>query len=364
MTDALDSARVEEAAAPRTQPWGAPGLLRSVSSSYSPPVGKLSPETFDLPFQYATEHLWIVAVDGSQLGMRALRLAAWLMNPKISLHSAGGQDNILVVHCIPAGAPMTPRTQNEPTALFANAKAELMKCGVWEKRISCKAIELPDGWSPADGIIYFANHVGLNHDTHAVHARLVLGCAGEQKSTGQYARLGSIAKQCLATVKVPVTVVKEGRWVVQECGAGRLQRLGRNGQPGCTMFCCVDGSSTSDMALDVAVSTCREGDTLHVLYVSSTDRPGQAEELRNKYETECGKLVASKGLAACTYIECPEKGASVAETIIEATGDADLVVMGSVELADVKKRHVLGSVCMAIARHPTAHLTIVKNYPQ
>ena len=35
--------------------------------------------------------------------------------------------------------------------------------------------------------------------------------------------------------------------------------------------------------------------------------------------------------------------------------------MGTIELANIKKRHILGSIAMGIAKHCDTHMTIIKN---
>jgi nucleotide-binding universal stress UspA family protein len=331
--------------------------LMTRSSSYSPPDGKLAPECFDVSFKYATDSLWVVAIDGSALGKNALHLAAWLMNPKNKLK--GGQDNVLVVHCT------KPGSTNDLSHLFATCTTELMKCGLWEQRIKCQGIELPHGWGVGDAIVYFANHVGLAQDDKVKNTHLVLGCAGPD-DTGNYSRMGEIAKQCLAKVKVPVTVVKD-KWVYKEGALGRLARLGMNGQPGIKVVVCVDGSVSSDLALDKAASLCREGDTLEALYVTSAEHEmDETARIASKYGAECAKIKESIGLVAGTFKNIehdPHSGTSIADDIVTAAFDADLIVMGSVELVNIKRRHTLGSVCISVAKHPTAHLCVVKHYP-
>ena len=42
--------------------------------------------------------------------------------------------------------------------------------------------------------------------------------------------------------------------------------------------------------------------------------------------------------------------------------ECDVLVMGSVELVNIKKRHVLGSIAMGIAKGSNAHMCVVKNF--
>ena len=37
------------------------------------------------------------------------------------------------------------------------------------------------------------------------------------------------------------------------------------------------------------------------------------------------------------------------------------MVMGSVELSKIEKKHKLGSVCAAVARYTTSHFAVIKN---
>ena len=70
----------------------------------------------------------------------------------------------------------------------------------------CTTIELPsDSWSVGDALVYFANHINNGR------ARLLVGGAGMHNEKATWAKLGSIAEQCLAKVKVPVVLVK-GPW--------------------------------------------------------------------------------------------------------------------------------------------------------
>ena len=338
----------------------APSLIKK-QSTYEPPEGMLSADCFDLPFT-GTGIVWVVAVDGSDTSMRGVRLASFLMNAKAK-DVAKGRDAVLVVHVVKDG-------EEPPMRLFDNCTEELRKCGLNTfKQVHCTSIPLPGPtWGVGDALVYFANHVNNGR------ARLVIGGPGKHKDKGgQWKKLGSIAEQCLAKVKVPVVLVKGSSWGTDPAGDrnafGRPVRTGADPNTGLNIWCCVDGTHTGDHAFDVAVSICREGDSLTGLHVeTSYDEAAHANDritaLDRKYGTTCTQVGDSMKLAKSGYKRVPSgKGGSISEPIIEATYDCDLLVMGTIELANIKKRHLLGSIAMHICSDAHAHMMIVKNFP-
>lgn len=332
-----------------------PSLLKS-RSSFAPPDGKLSADSFDFEFKYESRCLWIVALDGSDLSFRALRLCAFLMNPKNL--QRGQRDNVVVVNVLKPGDP-----DDKNDHLWGDAKNELIKCGVFLHNIACKSIQLPDGWEVGDALVYFANHAGVGH---SCSAHLVLGAQGiDKQAGGKMAHVGSIATQCMAKVKVPITIVKNS-WGTRDGerdGFGRPIRVGRDGNPksGLHIMCCVDGSPTGDAAFDLATSLCREGDSLQAVHVTGflAKRTLLAEQ---KYTLECEKVKETRKLQDCSFLKVPAVKGSVSDALVEASHDADLLVMGTIELANIKKRHILGSIAMGIAKHCDTHMTIIKNF--
>ena len=184
---------------------GPPAALTKRQSTYEPPVGKLSPDCFDLPFGDSAPGgiVWVVAVDGSTTSMRGVRLASFLMNAKAKDVSKG-RDYVLVINVIKPG-------EVKPTALFGDCVEELRKCGLNVfKQVHCQTVERPDEWGVGDALVYFSNHVNMGH------ARLIIGGPGVHEAavpgkSGKWKQLGSIAEQCLTKVKVPVVLVK-GMW--------------------------------------------------------------------------------------------------------------------------------------------------------
>lgn len=304
--------------------------------------------------------MWIVALDGSEISFRALRLVTFLMNPKHVLK--GVHDNVVVITVLKPG-----ETETSKNHILNDARVKLIKCGVGDFNIRTKAITLPDGWEVGDALVYFANHA---HMGRSASSHFVLGAQGIDKAaTGgsKMAHLGSIAEQCLAKVKVPVTIVKNA-WGTKhaDCdGLGRPVRVGHDGNPksGLHIACAVDGTFTSDAAFDLAASLCREGDTLSAVFVMGTGSDRRATMCESNYTIECAKVGESRKLKQCEFVKVVlGKGGSVAKALVEIGKDCDVLVMGSVELTKIEKRHVLGSVAMGIAKHAPCHLCVAKNY--
>ena len=330
-----------------------PALTRS-RSSFAPPSGKLDADVFDFDhFKYPSDKLMIVALDGSDLSFRALRLASFLMCSKQV--SKGARDNVVVVNVLKPG-------QTENRQLMDNAVQELRKCMVLEWNVCCKSVPLPEGWTVGDALVYFANHAGLGH---ANQSHLVIGAQGAD-GCGDMSKMGTIAVQCCAKCKVPVTVVK-GAWGTvsgDRTALGRPMRTGRDGkeETGLSILVCIDGTVTGHKAFDIATAFCREGDRLTALHVTGFLQL-RTEMADARYVIECAKVRDSRKLASCEFVKVPPgKGSSISDAIVAASAECDLLVMGSVELANIKKRHLLGSVAMAITKRSQCHMCVVKNF--
>ena len=85
-----------------------------------------------------------------------------------------------------------------------------------------------------------------------------------------------------------------------------------------------------------------------------------AERIASQYSTTCAKVGDTLQLGRSEYKSLPMINGSVAAAIVEASHDADVLIMGTSELADVKKRHMLGSIALHIAKHTGAPLCVVK----
>ena len=87
--------------------------------------------------------------------------------------------------------------------------------------------------------------------------------------------------------------------------------------------------------------------------------------MRQYYTGECGKVAVMMKLGDASLVEMASKGANVAESIVDFCEDpkvqAEVVVMTSVKLNSVKRKHVLGSVCSAVTKDINGHFYLIKN---
>ena len=285
-----------------------------------------------------------------------------MMNPKHVLK--GDRDNVVVVTVLKDG-----ETEASKEMLFGDAKEELRSCGVMpETNVATKAIPLLPGWGIGDALTYFANHAAFGY---SASAHLIIGAQGIEgkalQAGAKMSSLGSIAQQCLSKVKIPVTIVKAA-WGTRDGDRdafGRPVRAGRDGnkKTGLHLVVCIDGSPIGDKALDLATSLCREGDSMTAVHVATPDNHEATQLCESKYGAECGKIEMSKKLAKCQFVKVlPGRDNSISHALIDASEEADIFIMGSIELVDMKKRHVLGSIAMHIAKNASAHMCIVKAF--
>ena len=70
------------------------------------------------------------------------------------------------------------------------------------------------------------------------------------------------------------------------------------------------------------------------------------------------------GMGAAQGWDCVGWGAGLGghcRSLADHLTQADVLVMGSVELSNPKRIHQMGSVCARIAKETTAHFCIIKN---
>jgi len=324
---------------------------------HSPPECKLPRETWTLPFHSAGQkRLFIIAEDGSQQSMAAIALAAQLMHEY--------DDNCLVLHL--GKEPGLPRRAEQ---LFAKCMPEMVTAGIPFQRCGTKYIQMQEGWSVADTLVYFANHADWCNAGAPV---LVFGSAGPDSMGGAAAsrepsraatprggnsQFGDIAQQCVSFVKVPCYLVKDTGWRVSRT------RVGRDATPGLRLAVCVDPSPVSKKAWDEALSCCRKGmdDELVAFHVDDASANGaESIAIKESYEAECAKLVCL-GINA-RLVTVPSK-LNLQRHILQFIRQErpDVMYMGSVELSNAKKKHHLGSVCLAVCHEASVHCVIVKN---
>jgi len=241
------------------------------------------------PFKGESDCMWLVGMDSSKLAFRCLRLATMLMDVKSSKH------HLLVVSIV-------DDDQKEDLTLQANCQEEARRCGLLMKNYAFKTMKRPDKWTVGEALIYFANKAA------GYKARLVIGAQGMRggdASKGAQAmdRIGSIASDCMSKVKVPLIVVKQpwGDIDGQRNALGRVMRCGRNGVPGLTFMCCVDGSAISNQIFAFTTSLLRPDDRFVALHVRKVARDvdGQNREAMvcTYYKQECAKVAFTfKGL--------------------------------------------------------------------
>jgi len=109
----------------------------------------------------------------------------------------------------------------------------------------------------------------------------------------------------------------------------------------------------------------RQDDHLIALHVTDpSDRDEQLlEQLTGYYQTECDKLQDTiKGCTAVlkTVLKTPGPISSDIVTVADKE-EADLLIMGTVELSKLTKKHKLGSVALAVAKESSSHFCVVKN---
>jgi nucleotide-binding universal stress UspA family protein len=133
----------------------------------------------------------------------------------------------------------------------------------------------------------------------------------------------------------------------------------------------VDGSKISQRAFDRALGFASKADVVEAFHVhdGSTNRRMEPEyQLKNLqvlYESECNKALAVKRVRACSFTPMLKHGSTSAPArISEHVEHAkyDLLVLGSIELADVSKNIHLGSVAAACAKGTSSNICVVKNF--
>lgn len=138
----------------------------------------------------------------------------------------------------------------------------------------------------------------------------------------------------------------------------------------CKIVVCVDDHEVSKRCFDLASRLVRSGDELDALHVDTDSTVAQM--VYTKFNDMCGKLSATTGVSSHKIFNVPKKGGSIKNTIIDycdegttlngAPTPADVLVMGSIELADPKKDVYLGSVVAAVAKVSECNLLIVKHF--
>ena len=312
--------------------------------------------------------VYVVGLDGSNIGYQALRLAAMIMNPE--------EDKIEVLHiCLPGD------DGELATRLAHNAEIELRKAQVNPLRFKICTETLREGWTLIGQLIYDANH---HTNGSAVLVMGDHGTTGEGKPHPKnQPPMGKCAEACINKVKVPVLLVRgNAKALLEQHDMPVTQRRGMRTQDsrgnlhddapgghGLNITVCVDGTNLSKKAFDMGLKLCRDGasDVLIAMHIDSGDWQGRPPPaltaMAQYYSSECAKASHNhEELDAEFKMVAQQPGSSLKNNLLKQLDTADIVVMGSMELSNFEKDVHLGSMAQAVARQSSAHVLIVKNY--
>eukprot|EP00322_Chrysochromulina_rotalis_P028726 CAMPEP_0115842182 /NCGR_PEP_ID=MMETSP0287-20121206/7668_1 /TAXON_ID=412157 /ORGANISM="Chrysochromulina rotalis, Strain UIO044" /LENGTH=320 /DNA_ID=CAMNT_0003295843 /DNA_START=14 /DNA_END=976 /DNA_ORIENTATION=+ len=302
----------------------------------------------------STSKRFVVAVDGSRYGFRAVRLAAWLLDMST-------RDKI---KCVSVARGMSTV---DALGFVKQGEDLLRQCGVPAMAIlPGEILQMEEGGSLAET---------LSHA--AVGAHLVMGAGGarlqaesEKRKTLASAAIGSVATQCMGICKAPVILCKP-KGVLQL--DSRTFFSDRQGGAGMVVLVAVDASRISQKCFDMTLRMVKPGDVVKVVHISNSDQsmamPSSQNSLlgdsaiRTYYDQECSKAATRLSSTIFEFEEVALKGSSVSKTIIQHAERvlADLVILGSVELAKLDGQ-ALGSVSAAVARTTQANVLVAKNF--
>jgi len=239
--------------------------------------------------------LFVVAVDGSRLGYRAVKLAAWNCN-------FNNRDKIKCVSVARGISAM------EAMSLVKDGEALLRECGV-------PAISI------VPGEVF---HADKNQQLAEVLCRaasgghLVMGAGGkrlqeevEKRKGAASAALGSAALDCMILCHAPVLLAKP-KGIPALDDLKFLQK--RNAGAGTLIAIAVDSSAISQKCFDMAVRMVKRGDKVKVINVVNTDRAAERPDAVNSmlgdsavhiyYAQECSKATASSG-CSFEFVQVP-----------------------------------------------------------
>ena len=256
----------------------------------------------------------------------------------------------------------------EALALISQANDVLKEAGVNSRFIKMgAALDIPTGMSLAETLC-----------KAATGGHLVMGAGGKRlqeeadRNKKASAALGSVTTEAMDKCRAPVIVAKPKGIPVLDA-KDFYEKRGSNADYGMTVLVAVDGSKIAQKAFDMALRMVRSGDMVKVVHVANTDKAGinpqrEAMEIHgdsaisSQYKDLCGKAMAMLTNVDFDFEAVPLKEASIMKTIhdVAEAQMADLIVMGSVELA--KKNGALGSVCAGVAKNTLANMLVAKNF--
>ena len=321
--------------------------------------------------------LFLVAVDGSEISTRGLRLAAHMMNPERDIIKAitvemptNANEAAATVEASMKAAALGQQKLPAQQILL-NARSELLKCGVEQYQLQTQLLQLDDGVECSNRNQALAAVAALlvreaNRNLRRATGLLVLGAAGigqAQKGQGNKAvGMGPVAQYVVQKAKCAITLCKEAQ--IDLDGPLRSTRVPLH------VVVCVDGSATARAAYDNAIRFCKAGDVLSVLNVVSQSHERQeavaSARIQQQWNDECAKLSATRDGLTVQFAPEAMQSRSVVDVILQyiTRNKCQLCVMGSLELMKVDQTAVLGSVAQAVAMRSKAHCCIVKGYGQ
>ena len=288
-----------------------------------------------------------------QLALRAVQVAAFMLDQY--------NDNLVIL--------TLGRQDSDKTDIFDRfidrAKSIAMRSGVVHDRLYCEYLQLPEEFKKFDdALVYLSNH------ENAGGAVLVMGAAGKgdeanaKKSSrpGGQPPIGHIALACLQRCKQPVILVKSGK--IPDSGNERIKRIGSDGTKGLNIMVSMATSDVSRKAFDTALTFGTKGRdrTSDSIFLFHVQQSGD-EKLVEEYSVMHDKLKDEyTGVTWCSVA----KSGDIHQQIDKFIDDnkIDVIVMGSVELSDIKKGgQYYGSVSSAVAKSSSAHCVVVKTFP-
>jgi len=300
-------------------------------------------------------HSYCVAIDGSDLGYKAMRLAMMCMHDK---------DTLLVIHAVDNndGTAGKGAKAIDGETLEKNAQVEALKLRLRPECVHAEVAPLKPEGSVAQLIVGIAN---MRSRT------LVVGASGrgaEARRSGSTARpLGSVAEQCLMHTKVPVILVRATNGKFDFKNSDEVNQL--QPRPQLTLAVAVDGSNIAKRAFDKAVAMAHAQDRIVAVNVYDGtvhhDPSHQHKNVKPLYEAECSKALALHRVKEARFEGIYRRGGESTEKHISALVDreeADLLCLGSIELANPTKGMYLGSVALGCAKFANTNVCIVKNY--
>lgn len=296
-----------------------------------------------------------VATDGSNMSYTALRLALALMRNSDTLLLIHGVDSEVV-----AGKDGIGRM--DEATMLRNAQVEAFKFRLRPEQVYAETLHVGDGSSIVQALATAAN---------TRSKMFFVGASGRgHESRSGTKPLGSVAEELLKRVQVPVVLVRS------TCGTKFQLRPPDEvhallPRPPIVFASAVDGSNISKRAFDRAVQLSTPLDTVYAVHAhngqsnyAQIEPAHQLKNLKPFYEAECLKAMSLKRAKSCTFESIVTKPGETTQSNIADFCDSaqvDLLVMGSIELADPTKKLYLGSVAAACAKTANTNICIIKH---